>query len=155
MFGQPARNCRIRSESFSTAHSDRRRPQVALERRLHLEDPCAARGNCEGTVSRAPTSAASPSSAASWPNCTHHRTVQKLNSGQFPSPAMSGGHKFPLGSRIASRLGAFRVDTPYGSGQPPATSPRTAHARPCGRGPTHLLAVTPSELACSSLRLAA
>ena len=70
MFGKPARNCGIRSESFSTAPLDRRRPQVSLEQRRYLKDPRATRGNCEGTASRTPIAAASPSSAASWPNCT-------------------------------------------------------------------------------------
>jgi len=153
MFGQLALNCGIRSESFSTAHSDRRRPQVTLERSLHFADPCATRANCEGTVSRTPTSAASPSSAASWPKCTHPRTVQKLNSGQFPSPAMSGGHKFlrwikdrfafrGIPGRHALRLGTAACNQPK-------NCPRTA----LGSGPAHLLAITPSEPACSSLRL--
>ena len=76
------------------------------------------------------------------------RTVQKLNSGQFPSPAMSTrGASFRgikdrfsfrgLPGRHALRLGTTACNQPR-------NGPRTAP----GRGPTHLLMITPSEFVC-------
>jgi hypothetical protein len=77
-------------------------------------------------------------------------TKTQLSAAPFPSN-VRGAQVF-VGSRIASRFvlparRASRLGTT--AFNQPTNGPRTA----LGSGPTHLLAITPSELACSSLRL--
>jgi hypothetical protein len=61
-------------------------------------------------------------------------SFQKVNSGQFPPPAMSAGGQVSVESKIASRFGASRVHAPRGSGRSAATSPGTVCARHWAEG---------------------
>ena len=79
------------------------------------------------------------------PPLFRRRKVQKLNAGQFPSPAISAECKFPMdhGSRFVSGLpGSTRLSARDDRLHPA----QERSAQGTGRGPTHPL-IAPTELA--------